>query len=257
MSVPSFRRVLALAKSSIAIIEEAKNEMVCANMRLVISFAKQFRFRGVAFEDLIQEGNIGLLRAVDGYDHSLGYRFANYASWWIQVSMKRAIADQSRTIRYPVHLVDKMSKVRVATLLFGQRNGRPPTEPEIVEATGLKPWIVRRCLEAATTVSIDEIVGEDGKTTRGDLIEDTESMRPDEPLLHGDRRRRLDEVLATLPEREAHILRHRFGLDAEERTFEQLGTEMSLCRERIRQLETKALRTLQVRAGNRGLRVLL
>jgi RNA polymerase sigma factor (sigma-70 family) len=257
LAVPAFRRVLALAKSSIAIVEEAKNEMVCANMRLVVSFAKQFRFRGVAFEDLIQEGNIGLLRAVDGYDHSLGYRFANYASWWIKVSMKRAIADQSRTIRYPVHLVDKISKVRVATLLFRQRNGRRPTEAEIIQATGLKPWIVARCLEAATTVSIDEIVGQDGKTSRGDLIEDTEGMRPDEPLLQGDRRRRLGEVLATLPEREAHIIRHRFGLDAEERTFEQLGTEMSLCRERIRQLETKALRTLQVRAGNRGLRVLL
>ncbi|MGY3582167.1 RNA polymerase primary sigma factor [Bradyrhizobium sp. USDA 4341] len=257
MAVPAFRKALTLARSGLAIIEEAKNEMVCANTRLVISFANQLKHRGVSFDDLIQEGNIGLLRAVDGYDHSLGYRFAAYASWWILVSMKRAIADQSRTIRYPIHLVDKMSRVRAATLVFRQRNGRQPTEQEIIEATGLKPWIVKRCLEAATTVSIDEVIGEDGGTTRGDLIEDTEAPRPDEGLLQDDLRCQLADILATLPAREAHILRHRFGLDAEERTFEQLGTEMSLCRERIRQLETKALRTLKFRAGSRGLRVLL
>lgn len=256
MSVPSFRRAIALARSALAMIEDAKHEMFTANMRLVISMANQLKYLGVPFDDLIQEGNIGLLRAIDGYDHSLGYRFASYASWWIQQSMMRAIADQSRTIRYPVGLVDKMSKVRITTLVFQQRNGRRPTEQEIIEITGLKPWIVKRCLEAATTLSLDTRIGDDD-TTLADLIEDVEATHPDEPLLHDDVRRQLSDLLATLPHREEHILRRRFGIDGEERTFEELGRELCLSKERIRQLEVKALKVLKLRAGARGLRVLL
>lgn len=258
MSIPSFRRVLSLVNSAIGVIETAKQEMVAANMRLVITMAKQLKRRGVPFDDLIQEGNLGLLRAVESYDHTLGYKFASYASWWIEQSMVRAIADQARTIRYPVHLVDKMSKVRVAMLVFQQRNGRRPTEKEIIKSTGLKPWVVKRCLEAATTVSLDEPIGndEDG-TTRGDLIEDTQSLHPDSPLLHDDLRRKLSEVVSTLPDREALIIRKRFGLEGDEHSFEELGIELDLSRERIRQLEGKALQILKIRAGRRGLRSLL
>ena len=143
-------------------------------------------------------------------------------------------------------------------LVFQQRNGRRPTEDEIVKSTGLKPWVVKRCLEVATTVSLDEPIGdeEDG-TRKGDLIEDTQSLPPDAPLLQDDRSRKLAEVLSTLPEREALIIRKRFGIEGDERTFEELGVELDLSGERIRQLEGKALQTLRIRAGRRGLRALL
>lgn len=258
MPIPSFRRALSLANAALGIIEAAKQEMVAANMRLVITMAKQLKHRGLPFDDLIQEGNLGLLRAVDSYDHTLGYKFASYASWWIEQSMVRAIADQARTIRYPVHLVDKLSRVRAATLVFQQSHGRRPTEHEIIGSTGLKPWVVKRCLEVASTVSLDEPIGdeEDG-ARRGDLIEDTQSLPPDAPLLQDDRSRKLAEVLSTLPEREALIIRKRFGIGGDERTFEELGVELDLSGERIRQLEGKALQTLKIRARRRGLRLLL
>lgn len=237
-------------------ISEAKNALIEANLRLVISIVKKYLGRGVSFSDLIQEGNVGLMRAVDKFEYKRGYKFSTYATWWIRQAVTRAIADQSRTIRIPVHMVEAVNRMTKAMKELVQEKGREPSPDETAERLSIPVEKVRTMMKISREpISLEAPVGEDEGSQISDFIEDKSTQSPLDMAIYGDMKKNIEKALSSLSPREQSIIRKRFGLGEDiPHTLEEVGLEFDVTRERVRQIEMKAIRKLRHPSRNRWLR---